>query len=69
MNHELLNVREAAQKMRVSVTTVRRLIDSGQLPAARVGSGVTSPIRIRPTDIEILLWGAASDDLVSGESV
>jgi excisionase family DNA binding protein len=37
LNEPLLNVREAARVLSVSVRTVYGLIESGQLPAFRVG--------------------------------
>jgi excisionase family DNA binding protein len=37
LTEPLLNVREAAQMLRVSVRTVYGLIESGRLPAYRVG--------------------------------
>jgi len=45
-------VSEAARLLRVSVPTVWRWIDSGRLPAYRVGS---RSIRIRRTDLESLV--------------
>ena len=37
LNEPLLNVREAARVLSVSIRTVYALIESGQLPAFRVG--------------------------------
>ena len=45
-------VSEAARLLRVSVPTVWRWIDSGRLPAYRVGSRI---IRIRRADLESLV--------------
>jgi excisionase family DNA binding protein len=47
----LLTVAEAAQMLAVSPKTIRRRIQSGDLPASRVGSAV----RIRGSDVERLL--------------
>ena len=47
-----ITVKEAARMLAVSPMTVRRLIDSGRLPAWRVaGDG---PIRIESEDVETL---------------
>jgi len=45
--HRLLTVREVADAIRVSTMTVYRLINSGALPAIRVGKH----FRIRETDL------------------
>jgi excisionase family DNA binding protein len=42
-----LTVAEVARRLRVSNMTVYRLVNSGQLPAVRVGRGY----RIRETDV------------------
>jgi excisionase family DNA binding protein len=43
----LLTVAEVAKRLRVSNMTVYRLVNSGQLPASRVGRGY----RIREDDV------------------
>lgn len=49
---EHLAPREAAAHLGVTERTIRRLIESGDLPAYRVGSKI---IRIKRTDIDALL--------------
>lgn len=51
----LLSVAEAAELLKVSTRTIRRAIDSGRLPAYRIGglirinrADVTSPTFMRP---------------------
>lgn len=46
-NAEYLTVREAADWLRVSKATIRRLIDAGKMPALRVGRS----IRIARTEL------------------
>jgi excisionase family DNA binding protein len=50
----LLSVRAVASKLSVSEKTVRRLIESGQLPAVRVGGQV----RIDPAELEAFVFGS-----------
>lgn len=45
---QLLKVTDVAERLSVSVTTVRRLIDKGKLQTVRIGRSV----RIRPEDLE-----------------
>lgn len=47
----LLRVHEAAAQLNCSISTIRRLIAEGKLPAYRVGRG----IRIAEADLERLL--------------
>jgi excisionase family DNA binding protein len=54
----LLNVREAAARLRVSEKTVRRLIGARILPALRIGGS----IRVDPGELQAWLYGAVSDD-------
>jgi excisionase family DNA binding protein len=44
---ELLTVREVADRLRVSIDTVRRYIRRGDIPVVRLGAGVAPPIRVR----------------------
>jgi excisionase family DNA binding protein len=41
---QFLSVDEAAARLGMSPKTIRRLIDSGELPAVRVGSSIRIPI-------------------------
>lgn len=47
MVEELLTVRDVAERLNVSVDTVRRYIRRGDLPTVRLGSGPAAPVRIR----------------------
>jgi excisionase family DNA binding protein len=49
----LLDVQQAARRLRVSPDTVRRRIRDGQLSAYRVGAA--GPLRIRAADVDGLL--------------
>ena len=53
---DLLTVKEAAELLRVHHQTVRRHIRSGDLPAYRLGSGM-SELRIMRDDLEGWLYG------------
>lgn len=53
-----LTLEKAAHHADVSVDTVRKWVDGGQLPAGRVGR----VIRIRASDIDALLLGGARVD-------
>jgi excisionase family DNA binding protein len=48
VSQELLTVRDVAERLNVSVDTVRRYVRRGDLPIVRLGSGPAAPIRIRP---------------------
>jgi excisionase family DNA binding protein len=48
----VLTVREAAQKLACSEAHIRRLIDSGDLPAMRLGGGLRSPYRVPRKGLE-----------------
>jgi excisionase family DNA binding protein len=47
----LLTIREVSASLQVSISTIRRLIETGQLAHVRVGK----QIRIRPADLEALV--------------
>jgi len=48
---DFLTVAEVARRLRVSNMTVYRLINAGQLPAARIGKSY----RIRDADVDVYL--------------
>jgi excisionase family DNA binding protein len=50
-----LTVPEVADRLSVSVRTVRRRIDLGEIPAVRLGSGPQPPVRVDPADLEAWL--------------
>jgi len=49
MNDRLLTFTEAAELMRVSLRTIRRIVDSGSLAVIRLGERT---LRIRSSEIE-----------------
>jgi excisionase family DNA binding protein len=53
----LLTVAEVAERLRLSRWSVYRLIESGRVPAIRLGSGVMSPIRVSETELAEWLLG------------
>jgi excisionase family DNA binding protein len=50
-----LTVPEVAGCLRVSVRTVRRRIESGELPVVRLGSGLHAPVRVDRDELEAWL--------------
>ena len=54
MNENLVNVREAADFLRISARTVYRLIESGQMGAVRIGKQWRIPVSELPGRDEIL---------------
>ncbi len=48
MTEQLLKLEEVCERLKVSMSTVRRLIDRGDLVAVRVGRN----LRVRPADLE-----------------
>ncbi len=48
---ELLTVEQTAQRFGVSTHTVRRLVDSGKLPASRIGKG-RGTLRFDPAHVK-----------------
>lgn len=52
LDHTWLRPEEAADVLRISRTSLYRLIRSGALPASRLPSGV---LRVRASDVEALL--------------
>lgn len=47
-DQQLLKLEEVCDRLKVSMSTVRRLIDRGELVAVRVGRN----LRVRPADLE-----------------
>ena len=50
----LLRVPEVAEKLQLSVWSIYRKVESGEIPAVRLGSGPMAPIRI--DEHELLAW-------------
>jgi excisionase family DNA binding protein len=48
----LLTVAEVAARLKVSLWTTYRWIESGHLPAVRLGTGKRSPIRVDERELE-----------------
>ena len=57
----LLTVSEVADRLRVSVKTVRRRIESGELPAVRIGTGIRAPVRVDGDALDALLHPARTE--------
>ncbi len=55
MNTTTLTPAEAAERLHVSVWTVRRWVRRGSLPAARLGTAPSALMRIRAEDVDRLL--------------
>lgn len=55
----LLTVAEVAERLQLHPGTVYRLVESGQLPAIKLGSGRMAPIRIDPRELDEWLRGEA----------
>lgn len=51
-----LSAREVAAELGVSVATIRRAIERGELAATKLGCGRSSTVRIRRRDLEKWLW-------------
>ncbi|MEQ9288794.1 MAG: helix-turn-helix domain-containing protein [Cyclobacteriaceae bacterium] len=52
---ELLSTEEVSRLLGVSIKTVRRLMDSGELKSIRLGKGKRAPLRFRRVNIEAYL--------------
>lgn len=57
----LLRLDEAARRVPCSVSTLRRRIREGSLPAVRIGPTERSPIRIHPRELEAWLYDEGGD--------
>ncbi len=51
----LLTVPQAAERLAQGVSTIRRKISAGELPAIRLGTGPQAPVRIDPEDLDAWL--------------
>lgn len=61
----LLSLRDVAAKLGVSVGTVRRLVATRALPSLKVGTGKTSPHRVRPSDLAAFVRARRAASLAS----
>ena len=48
----LLTIPEAAERLNLSTSTVRRRIWDGEIPAVRLGSGPQAPVRVDPDELD-----------------
>lgn len=53
---KLLRVGEVAERTQLSRWTIYRRIESGELPAIRLGSGPGSPVRVDADELERWLF-------------
>jgi excisionase family DNA binding protein len=51
---QMLTIKDVAAQLKIGVRTAYRLIEEGQIPAKRVGTG-RGTIRVRPTALEAYL--------------
>jgi|GEM_PF-1811130 len=50
---ELLNIRELSKKLKISMTTIYRMVESGEIPYISIGVGKKKPrIGFSPTSID-----------------
>ncbi len=56
---QLLTLQQVADRLQVSMSTVRRLIDAGKLKTVRIGRN----LRVRPEDLKVYI-----DTQVEGEA-
>lgn len=49
---KLMTVAEVAQRLQVSLWTAYRKVESGEIPAVRLGTGKRSPIRVDERELD-----------------
>jgi excisionase family DNA binding protein len=49
---KLLTVAEVAERLQVSLWTVYRKVESGEIPAVRLGTSKRSPVRVDPAELD-----------------
>jgi excisionase family DNA binding protein len=52
----LLTVRQVAERLQVSLWTAYRKVESGEIPAVKLGTGKRSPIRVDADELERWLY-------------
>jgi excisionase family DNA binding protein len=57
----LLTVRQVAELLHVSPSTVRRRIEHGEIPAVRLGIGPQAPVRVDAAELEDWLFSLPPD--------
>jgi excisionase family DNA binding protein len=58
---QYLTYREAAEKLRVSPSTIGRLVRAGLLPAVRIGKAKNSAVRIASDELDRWLYANPED--------
>lgn len=53
MNEQLLTLKQAADRLQISMSTIRRLIKAEKLQVVRIGRN----LRVRPADLEAYING------------
>ena len=51
----LMTPAEAAEKLKLSVYTIRRMIHDGRIPASRMGTGTHARLRIDEADLQAFI--------------
>jgi len=54
----LMTPAEAAEKLKLSVYTIRRMIHDGRIPASRMGTGTHARLRIAEADLNVFIDGS-----------
>ena len=54
----LLTIEEVAEQLRVSRSTIRRRIETGEIPALKLGRASQAPIRVDARESETWLYGS-----------
>jgi excisionase family DNA binding protein len=57
----LLRISEVAERLGVHDRTVRRLINTGEIAAVKLGHGKRSPIRVPADELEAWLYAAPDE--------
>ena len=54
----MLTPDEVAEKLKLSVYTIRRMIHDGRIPASRMGTGTHARLRIDEADLKAFIDGS-----------
>ena len=57
----LLTLDQTAERLQISVRTVRRRIEDGSIPAVRLGTSAASPLRIPEDELERWVYGTPDE--------
>jgi excisionase family DNA binding protein len=58
---KLLKPSRVAERLQISVWSVYRRIESGKLPAVRIGTGPRAPIRVDAGELHQFVYGTADE--------